>query len=80
MSSWNAERRRRANLKERKVVCQVSNRWLQFPAEAHELREGTFLSVDVMTADSDGKPRKLCALVLVKEDLLDLLARVPVKK
>lgn len=79
-TSWNAERRRRANLNEAKVACQVSKRWLQFPAQAHEFRDGTFLAVDVMTADSEGKPRKLCELVLVKEDLLELLASVPGEK
>lgn len=75
--SWNVERRRRANLTEGKAPCQVSGRWLQFPAQAHEFKDGTFLAVDVMTADGDGMPRKLCELVLVKEDLLELLARIP---
>ncbi len=79
-TSWNAERRRRGNLNEGKAVCQVSSRWLQFPDRAPEFRDGTFLAVDVMTADSDGKPRKLCELVLVKEDLLELLASIPSEK
>jgi hypothetical protein len=74
--SWNVERRRRANLSEGKALCQVSGRWLQFPTQAHEFKDGTFLAVDVMTRDGDGNSRKLCELVLVKEDLLELLARV----
>ncbi|SFT82825.1 hypothetical protein SAMN05192563_1004224 [Paraburkholderia aspalathi] len=76
-ASWNVERRRRTNVNEGKAPCQVSGRWLQFPAKAHEFKNGTFLAVDVMTADSDGNPRKLCELVLVKEELLELLTRIP---
>ncbi|WP_321846962.1 hypothetical protein [Paraburkholderia bannensis] len=76
-TSWNVERRRRANLNERKAPCQVSGRWLQFPTNAREFKTGTFLAVDVMTENDDGKPRKLCELVLVKEDLLELLNRIP---
>lgn len=75
--SWNVERRRRANLNEGKAPCQVSGRWLQFPAQVHEFKAGTFLAAALMTVDGDGKPRKLCELVLVKEDLLELMARVP---
>jgi hypothetical protein len=76
-TSWNVERHRRANLNKGKAPCQVSGRWLQFPERAREFTDGTYLAIDVMTCDSDGNPRKLCELVLVKEDLLELLARVP---
>lgn len=77
---WKGERLRRANLDKGKALCQVSGRWLQFPEKAHEFADGTYLPIDVMTSDDEGRVRKLCELVLVKEDLLDLLARIPNKK
>ncbi len=49
------------------VPCEVSERWLQFPDTAEDPR---WLPVDVMTMGSDDLPRKICELVLNKEDLL----------
>lgn len=77
MASWNFERRRRTYLNKGRAPCQVSGRWLQFPERAGEYSDGTFLTIDVMTENVDGNQRKLCELVLVKEDLLELLARIP---
>ncbi len=62
------------------VRCQVSDRWLQMPEHAHEFADGTYLSIDVMTDKGEGKPRKLCELVLLKEDILAVLAAIPIKK
>jgi hypothetical protein len=36
------------------------------------------MAIDVMTTDADGKDRKLCELVLAREDLLLVLNRMPV--
>lgn len=58
--------------------CQVSERWLQFPRQGPRLEEGTFLTVDVMTSGEKGD-RKLCELVLIKEQLQHILARIEEK-
>lgn len=71
-----AERRRRRNLISGKVECQVSSRWLQFPEQATLVGGASFMTVDVMTLDSNEKPRKLCELILTKEDLTAMLLRV----
>ena len=63
---------------DRKVKCLVSNRWIQFPLCADGFSEGTFICVDLMTLNADDKPRKLCELVLSKEDILAMLERLPV--
>lgn len=74
------ERRARLNLNARRVPCQVSERWLQFPEHASALCDGTYIALDVMTLDQNEKQRKLCELVLLKEDLLVMLNRLRVEK
>ncbi|HFK1761298.1 hypothetical protein [Bacillus cereus] len=49
------------------VECEVTSRWLQFHGGHEEL---DLIPVDVMTEDKNGKDRKICELVLRKEDLL----------
>ncbi|MDN7813751.1 hypothetical protein [Burkholderia gladioli] len=73
-----AERRRRRNLSAGKVECQVSPRWLQFPEQATLVGGASFMAVDVMTLDSNDKPKKLCELILTKEDIAAMLLRVSV--
>lgn len=76
------ERLHLAKLMEGRVDCQVSGRYLQFPEAALENPTGAgtqaLMTVDVMTADAEGKERKLCELVLAREDLLAILNRMPV--
>lgn len=74
------ERRDRLKLRARQVECQVSGRWLQFSESASALAGGTFLKVDVMTLDQNESPRKLCELVLVKEQLIEMINSIAVKK
>lgn len=79
-----AERRRQANAIEGQAECHISGRWLQFGRTARENPDGDggfdeLLYVDVMTQNHDGKPRKLCELVLDRKELLGILNRVPVK-
>lgn len=75
-----AERRDRRNLNAGVVECQVSPRWLQFSKNATVVGEKGFMSVDVMTLSSDEQPRKICELVLAKEDLLAMLAAIEVSE
>lgn len=76
------ERMHLAKLMEGRADCQVSGRWLQFPEVALENPNGAgthaLMTIDVMTADLDGKERKLCGLALAREDLLLILNRMPV--
>lgn len=58
------------------MECQISPRWLQFPDKATEVGGKGFMFVDVMTLGSDEQPRKICELVLAKEDLIAMLAKV----
>ena len=62
------------------MPCQVSERWLQFPKTATALHDGDFMIVDVMTMGSDEKERKLCELVLTKQDLMRMLEQVKTEK
>ena len=74
------EKRDRLNLRKYRVPCQVSERWLQFPEIAHPLQGGDFMMIDVMTLGSDEKERKLCELVLTKQDLLGMIEQVETEK
>lgn len=59
------------------VECQVSGRYLQFHEKSDALDTGEFISVDVMAMPDDGKPtRKICGLVIKREDLLETLKHV----
>lgn len=52
------------------VECEVTSRWLQFHGINEELG---LIPVDVMTEGENGKDRKLCELVLRRDDLLRAL-------
>ena len=69
---------KRENRKKRRVPCEVSPRWLQFQRIDHHKNED-YISVDVMTGVPGEQERKICELVLRKDDLLSVLADLPVK-
>ncbi|MCX7988889.1 MAG: hypothetical protein N2647_05545 [Thermodesulfovibrio sp.] len=48
------------------VPCEVSQRWLQFPKTS----DSRFIKIDVMTVNMKEKDRKICELVITKEDLM----------
>lgn len=53
------------------VPCQVSGRWLQFPKNSGWVGDrGEFMFTDIMTAGQNGEPRKICSLLLKKDDIL----------
>jgi hypothetical protein len=74
-----SERMHLARIMELKAECQVSPRWLQFPQTAQIVGGESFMFVDVMTLSGDEKEKKICQLVLTKEDLLDILRRIDVR-
>jgi hypothetical protein len=51
------------------VPCMVSSRWLKFSEHSSVLEGGEFITVDVMTHSNGHHPRKLCELVITREDL-----------
>jgi hypothetical protein len=77
------QRVRLAQLMEGRIDCEVSGRWLQFPPSAHQVAMGAdtydMMTIKVMSTNHDGKDRKLCELMLAREELLQILNRMPVK-
>jgi hypothetical protein len=56
------------------VECQVSGRYLRFSEKSDVVSSGEFISVDVMAMPIEGEPeRKICGLVITREDLLEAL-------
>lgn len=72
-------RRLKLNAHLGKADCQVSERWLQFPRSGPKYSEGTFLMVNVMTTNETGKERKICELILIKEQLQYILDQIETK-
>ncbi len=59
----------------RYVPCMVSGRYLEFPAESGgHFGGGEFIPINVMTVNDENQPRRLCELVLTREQLLAALA------
>lgn len=78
------ERLQLANVMNGHAECHVSGRWLQFPPTAQQNPNGSggfddLTFVNVMTQNHDGVSRKICELVLNRQDLLDILNRMQVK-
>jgi hypothetical protein len=72
------ERTRLKNIRERKVACEVSSRWLQLGKQSDAYGDGPeYLHVDVMTLDQNEKPRKLCELIVDARDLRAVLGKLP---
>jgi hypothetical protein len=70
--------RKRLEAREGKLRCEVSDRWIQFRPESDRFDDIEYLTLDVMTLGTDEKDRKLCELILDKDQLLDILAKLPV--
>ena len=59
------------------VECQVSGRYLQFHEKSDILDAGEFITVDVMAMpDGDAPAKKICGLIIKREDLLEALKHV----
>lgn len=60
------------------VECQVSGRYLKFHEKSCNLQGGEFITVDVMAMQNeDNKPsRKICELIITREDLLEALKHI----
>ncbi|MHB8919409.1 MAG: hypothetical protein ACYC3N_00040 [Halothiobacillus sp.] len=73
-------RRDRLNLRKFRVPCQVSLRWLKFPKVAHNLQVVDFMQIAVMTIGADDRERKICELILTKQDLLQMIEQIETKE
>ncbi len=70
---------KKENILERLIVeCQVSGRYLKFHKKSSNFRTGEFITIDVMAMQiEDNKPsRKICELIVTREDLLEALKHV----
>jgi len=74
---FNADIERRLNTHQRKLPCQLSSRWLQFPQESRVHPQGDCIRIDVMTTslsdDQQNEETTLCELVLFREDIEAML-------
>lgn len=74
-----AARKLKLTLATGKVECQVSGRWLQFPNNAPQFPDGAYFIVNVMTQSETGADRKLCELVVRKQDLEQAISQVHIE-
>lgn len=59
------------------VPCLVSGRWMEFSQEGStRLPEGEALVVSVMTEGTSEQAKKLCELIVTREDILKVLALI----
>lgn len=73
--------RRKNQLGPRVVECEVSGRLLCFHEESVLAGKGEFITVDVFAMpEEDKKTRKLCQLIVTRENLLEALANVRPKE
>jgi hypothetical protein len=62
------------------VPCEVSERWLSFGRTSDKLSSGEFIYMDVMTMGNNDKPRKICNLIITRENLLKVLSKIKAKE
>ena len=60
------------------VECQVSGRYLRFHEKSDILKAGEFITVDVMAMQNEKKnpAKKICELVVTKEDIMEALKHI----
>jgi hypothetical protein len=53
------------------VPCMVSSRYMLFPNKSGgHFNEGEYIDLSIMTETDDGKSKKLCELIVTREDIL----------
>ena len=76
------------------VPCEISERWILFGKTSSKLKGGEFIFADIMTnteeipglkisvapsKDPKCKPRKICNLIITRENLLKVLSKIKAK-
>ena len=74
------ESRQRLDRRQGIVRCQVTDYWLRFQPWAEKYPQGTFVITDVMEGDPEGESRRVCELVLSRDELLAVLQSLPVRE
>lgn len=59
------------------VPCEVSGRWLQFPEKVTDDR---YIPLEVMTEGSGDSPKKICELIVSKEDIMRAINSIEITK
>ncbi|HEX9181018.1 MAG TPA: hypothetical protein VF859_11525 [Burkholderiales bacterium] len=75
-----SESRQRLDRRQGIVRCQVTDYWLRFQPWAEKYAQGTFVITDVMAGDPEGESRRVCEVVLSRDELLALLQSLPVRE
>lgn len=74
-----SESRQRLDRRQGIVRCQVTDYWLRFHPYAQQYPQGTFIIADVMQGEPEASPRRVCELVLSRDDLVSLVQGLPVR-
>ena len=61
------------------VPCEISERWILFGKTSSKLKGGEFIFADIMTMSQNDKPRKICNLIITRENLLKVLSKIKAK-
>jgi hypothetical protein len=72
----NSDKRRKNRLGRFAVPCRVTDRWLQFAPTSRGDHRTQWMTIDVMTGGYDDGNRKICQLIITREDLDEVLERV----
>lgn len=74
--------RRKNSLGPLHVECQISGRYLKFYKNSSMLQGGEFITLDVMaTPTEDGKAsKKICQMIVTREDLIEALNNITPKE
>ena len=73
-----SKKRKRLKEKQGRIECEVSGRWIQLPEASNKFSDIEYLHLDIMTLGTSEMERKLCELILDKEQLLKMLNDLPV--
>lgn len=73
-----SEVKKRTEAAKGRLSCEVSERWIKFPSASHKFEDMEYLSLDIMTLGSNEQDRKLCEIILDKQQLLKMLQELPV--
>ena len=70
--------RKRRDSNDGVLRCEVSGRWFQFPDASDKFEDIEYLHLDIMTVGTNEQERKLCELIVDKQQLLKMLNDLPV--
>ncbi|MCD9494373.1 hypothetical protein [Photobacterium carnosum] len=73
------ECKRRIEVNNGKLRCEVSNRWIKFPEASSKCSDMDYLHLNIMTIGENEKDRKLCELIVDRDMLEKLLIELPHK-